>query len=1077
TSVGEVIIYTIEAENTGNVTITEIALVDSVLDFSELISSLETGESVSYSVSYSITQEDLDAGFVTNSTTVSGEDPNGEIVEGNSTETIQAEQIPELVVTKSAMPENFAKVGSEIAYTILVENTGNVTVSEIAVIDLLINLNAVISSIAPGDTITYTETYEVTQSDYNNKSVTNSVSVSGTGPGNTSVNAEFSLTVNALGPPVAVNDISSDNISGNSVTINILANDKLHDGDNAASEFVTIDLNPGQFGIQNEFIVNGEGAWSYNLATGQVTFNPVAGFTTDPSPITYRLTENLTGRNDNANITVEYNEGEPFAINDTSEGNKPGSTVTLNILANDRLSDGTPVSTDMVNVDLQPQTAGIQTELIVEGEGSWIFSPQTGEITFTPIAGFTADPEPVIYLLTEILTGLSDEGTISILFEKEPPVANEDNSSENTPGETVSINILDNDGLSDESAVIPELVTVDLNPLLTGAQSELVVDNEGTWNFVPATGIISFTPQSGFSVSPTPISYILIENLTGLEDTATISIEYEQVSPVASNDNSSGNRPGSNATVNILSNDRLSDGTAALPGIVTVDLDSETVEIQTELIVPGQGTWSYNTLTGIATFTPEDGFTTDPDPIPYTLTENITGLSDNAIITVSYDEEAPEAVNDTSSGNTPGESVSVNILSNDKLSDGSSALPEQVIVDIDPLTDGIQTELMVEGEGSWIFENETGIITFTPLPLFYSNPTPLVYLLSAKDNPDLYAEATVFIYVDQEMLTSSVSLVKKEEYNSSSGTIHYTFDVTNTGELTIWDIEIDDERIGITGLEVVPDTLVPGSTGTATATYEISQADIDAGGVTNSARVRSFNLNGESVEDDSGTEPDNDEPTVTTFEQNPSAYIEKEAVLFVEEVTLGDVVNFNISVENTGNVSLFNVLVEDPLTGFEQESEQLLPRESLNFSTEYTVQIADESKGQFDNVAFVSASTQDGLLIEASSTVTVQVDRCELVIPTGFSPNDDGIQDTWRITCLESYPDTRVEIYNRWGNLVFEKDNFGNSDVHGADAWWDGYSSKKRTFGNDKLPAGTYFFILDLNDGNEPITGHLFLKI
>ncbi|MGC9355486.1 MAG: DUF7507 domain-containing protein, partial [Mariniphaga sp.] len=436
----------------------------------------------------------------------------------------------------------------------------------------------------------------------------------------------------------------------------------------------------------------------------------------------------------------------------------------------------------------------------------------------------------------------------------------------------------------------------------------------------------------------------------------------------------------------------------------------------------------------------------------------------------------PVAANDVSSDNIPGSSVTVNILENDKFNDGSPALPDLVIVDIDPLTDGIQTELTVEGEGSWIFDDETGIITFTPLPFFFSNPTPLGYRLSAIENPGLYADATVFIYVDQQMLTSSISLVKKQNYNPSAGTIQYTFEVTNTGEITLWEIEIDDERIGITGLDVVPDTLAPGSTGTATATYKISQADIDAGGVTNSAKVTSNNSRGESVEDDSGTELENDDPTVTAIEKNPSVYIEKEAVLSTEKVALGDVVNFNISVENTGNVTLFNVLVEDPLTGFEQESDQLLPGELLNFNTDYTVQVADETEGQFDNVAFVSATTLSGSQVEASSTVTVQVERCKLIIPTGFSPNGDGIQDTWRIKCLESYPDARVEIYNRWGNLVFEKDNFGNSDVHGADAWWDGYSSKKWTFGNDKLPAGTYFFILDLNDGNEPLTGHLFLN-
>jgi gliding motility-associated-like protein len=115
--------------------------------------------------------------------------------------------------------------------------------------------------------------------------------------------------------------------------------------------------------------------------------------------------------------------------------------------------------------------------------------------------------------------------------------------------------------------------------------------------------------------------------------------------------------------------------------------------------------------------------------------------------------------------------------------------------------------------------------------------------------------------------------------------------------------------------------------------------------------------------------------------------------------------------------------------------------------------------------------------VESSSSVIVQVEQCELVIPTGFSPNDDGIQDKWRIKCLERYPDARVEIYNRTGNRVFEKENFGNSDVHGeSDAWWDGYSTQKGAFGNDKLPNGTYYYILYLNDGNKPLNGYLFLN-
>ncbi len=115
-----------------------------------------------------------------------------------------------------------------------------------------------------------------------------------------------------------------------------------------------------------------------------------------------------------------------------------------------------------------------------------------------------------------------------------------------------------------------------------------------------------------------------------------------------------------------------------------------------------------------------------------------------------------------------------------------------------------------------------------------------------------------------------------------------------------------------------------------------------------------------------------------------------------------------------------------------------------------------------------------------------------MFIPNGFSPNDDGINDYFVITLtcepgsessfapefVEKYPNAKIEIFNRWGNLVFEKENFGNIDRWGAvSAWWDGTSTSGWTVGNDKLPAATYFYILYFNDGNkEPKAGSVFLN-
>ena len=560
-------------------------------------------------------------------------------------------------------------------------------------------LNEFIATLRPRTTITFTKTYVITQTDYNNGNVINIVTARGKDPKGNVIEAVVTKTVVALGPPVATDDVNSDNEAGDVVTIDILTNDRLQNGSVVNPELVTVDLNSIIAGIQTELLVNGEGYYTYDIISGEVTFDPQDGFTIDASPITYILTENLTGRSDNATINVEYNEGEPFAINDISSGHKPGNIVNINILANDRLSDNTQAFIDLVTVDFNPTLPGIQHELIVAGVGSWVYNPETGIITFTPEQGFTTDPALFRYLLTENLTGLSDEGRVTIGYIEEPPTASDDSNIDNNPGNTLTFNILANDKLSDGTPATSGRVTLDIDLEMEGIQTELIVDGEGVWNYNPETGTITFTPKTGFTKSPTPIIYTLTEDLTGLYDEGTITITYKEIPPVASDDSSTGNKPGIAATVNILVNDRLSDDTPALQGSVTIDLNPELQGVQIELIVPEQGTWRYNRLTGMVTFTPLAGFTSDPTPIIYFLTENVTGLSDNAIITVDYSEAPPTALNDSSHDNIPGSSVTINILENDLLSDGSSARYELVTIDLDPLVDGLQVEKEVQGEG------------------------------------------------------------------------------------------------------------------------------------------------------------------------------------------------------------------------------------------------------------------------------------------------------------------------------------------------------------------------------------------
>ena len=86
-----------------------------------------------------------------------------------------------------------------------------------------------------------------------------------------------------------------------------------------------------------------------------------------------------------------------------------------------------------------------------------------------------------------------------------------------------------------------------------------------------------------------------------------------------------------------------------------------------------------------------------------------------------------------------------------------------------------------------------------------------------------------------------------------------------------------------------------------------------------------------------------------------------------------------------------------------------------------------------------------------------------------FSPNGDGVNEFFRIDCISQYPNNKLQVYNRWGNLVFEQEGYNNT--------WDGTSTGRVTINESKyLPVGTYYYILNLGDGSEPLTDWLYIN-
>jgi len=102
--------------------------------------------------------------------------------------------------------------------------------------------------------------------------------------------------------------------------------------------------------------------------------------------------------------------------------------------------------------------------------------------------------------------------------------------------------------------------------------------------------------------------------------------------------------------------------------------------------------------------------------------------------------------------------------------------------------------------------------------------------------------------------------------------------------------------------------------------------------------------------------------------------------------------------------------------------------------------------------------------INSSSTyITKRVlpTKAKYQVTNAFSPNNDGINDKWNLPFLDQFADCRVQIFNRYGQIVFTSVGYNKP--------WDGTTNGRTA------PVGTYYYIIDLRNGERPITGYVVL--
>ncbi len=104
-------------------------------------------------------------------------------------------------------------------------------------------------------------------------------------------------------------------------------------------------------------------------------------------------------------------------------------------------------------------------------------------------------------------------------------------------------------------------------------------------------------------------------------------------------------------------------------------------------------------------------------------------------------------------------------------------------------------------------------------------------------------------------------------------------------------------------------------------------------------------------------------------------------------------------------------------------------------------------------------------MIITTFVIKESTEACQITTYNAFSPGNDGLNDTWIIPNITEFPENVVTFYNRWGVELNRIPNYNNKDKV-----WDG-----TTKSGNQLTNGTYFYVIELNNGTKPLKGWLEL--
>lgn len=226
-----------------------------------------------------------------------------------------------------------------------------------------------------------------------------------------------------------------------------------------------------------------------------------------------------------------------------------------------------------------------------------------------------------------------------------------------------------------------------------------------------------------------------------------------------------------------------------------------------------------------------------------------------------------------------------------------------------------------------------------------------------------------FTVVNTVDCPSFLTITKRADpttFTAPGTTITYTYDVVNRGDTTLGNVLVTDPHHGLSTITCDPAqhaVLDPGDTMRCTATYGTTQADVDAGAVTNTGTVTGRTPTGGAVIDRADA--------VVTAIQAPAIGVHKTAAP-TRFSRAGQVIVYTYRVTNTGNVTLHAVtLADDRLGHVACPHTTLAPHAQMDCTATYTTTAADLDGGPITNTARVTGTSPGGATVTARALATI----------------------------------------------------------------------------------------------------------